>query len=121
MESLTGSFRCSRRSAAAAALSVALGLSVISGQTRAPLVRNEAYLFSHMMKYDYGGLYYSLSLDGLHWQLLHGGKRVFDEYHGHSSIAQGADGRYYLVGNRGDDAREIQFLGVGRPDPLEEI
>lgn len=61
------------------------------------------------MKYDYGGLYYSVSLDGLHWQLLNAGKRVFEEYHGHSSIAQGADGRFYLVGNRSDEAPDINF------------
>ena len=69
----------------------------------------EAYLFAHMMKADYGRLYYSVSLDGLHWDMLNGGKRVFDEYHGHASICQGQDGRYYLVGNRGDDAPDINF------------
>lgn len=71
--------------------------------------KTEAYLFAHMMAGDYGGLYYSVSLDGLHWSLLNGGKRVFQEYHGHASISQGPDGRYYLVGNRGDDAPDIQF------------
>lgn len=69
----------------------------------------EAYLFAHMMEGDYGRLYYSVSLDGLHWQSLNGGKRVFNEYHGHSSICKGPDGRYYLVGNRGDDAPDINF------------
>jgi hypothetical protein len=73
------------------------------------LEAQHAYLFSHMMKNDYGGLYYSVSLDGLHWRLLNGGRRVCNEYHGHSSIAQGADRRYYLVGNRGDDAPDINF------------
>lgn len=71
--------------------------------------KNEAYLFAHMMEGDYGRLYYSVSLDGLHWRMLNGGKRVFQEYHGHASIAKGADGRYYLVGNRGDDAAAINF------------
>lgn len=70
---------------------------------------NEAYLFAHMMEGDYGHLYYSVSLDGLHWRMLNGGKRVFQEYHGHASIAKGADGHYYLVGNRGDDAPAINF------------
>lgn len=69
----------------------------------------EAYLFAHMMEGDYGRLYYSVSLDGLHWQMLNGGKRVFEEYHGHASICKGPDGRYYLVGNRGDDQPDINF------------
>ena len=71
--------------------------------------QNEAYLFLHMMQGDYGRLYYSVSLDGLHWDLLNGGRRVFEEYHGHASICQGHDGRYYLVGNRGDDQPDINF------------
>lgn len=69
----------------------------------------EAYLFAHMMEGDYGRLYYSVSRDGLHWELLNGGRRVFDAYHGHASICQGHDGRYYLVGNRGDGAPDINF------------
>ena len=69
----------------------------------------EAYLFAHMMEGDYGRLYYSVSLDGLHWQMLNGGKRVFEEYHGHASICKGPDGRYYLVGNRGDDQPDINI------------
>src|ERR1700677_2708319 len=71
--------------------------------------RYEAYLFAHMMQGDYGRLYYSVSLDGLHWKMLNGGKRVFEDYHGHASICKGSDGRYYLVGNRGDDASAINF------------
>ncbi len=69
----------------------------------------EAYLFSHMMEGDYGRLYYSVSLDGLHWKLLNGARRVFEDYHGHSCIVKGHDGRYYLVGNRGDDSPTINF------------
>ncbi|HUC84422.1 MAG TPA: hypothetical protein VL970_04445 [Candidatus Acidoferrales bacterium] len=69
----------------------------------------EAYLFAHMMDGDYGRLYYSVSLDGLHWEMLHGGQRVFEEYHGHASFCKGPDGRYYLVGNRGDDQPDINF------------
>jgi hypothetical protein len=42
----------------------------------------EAYLFVHMTKRDYGPLYYSASLDGLHWETLNGGQRVLDGYHG---------------------------------------
>ena len=71
--------------------------------------KNEAYLFSHMMSGDYGRLYYSVSLDGLHWKILNGGRRVFEEYHGHSDICRGPDKRYYLVGNRGDDKPDINF------------
>lgn len=99
---------------AAAALLAAINLRAqmpdIPGQC-APNEKpqNEAYLFAHMMQGDYGRLYYSVSLDGLHWDLLNGGKRVFQEYHGHASIAQGPDGKYYLVGNRGDDAPDINF------------
>lgn len=69
----------------------------------------EAYLFAHMMDADYGGLYYSVSLDGLHWEMLNDGQRVFEQYHGHASICKGHDGRYYLVGNRGDDRPDINF------------
>ena len=33
---------------------------------------------SHFMTHaDYGRLYYSVSRDGLHWELLNGGKRIF--------------------------------------------
>lgn len=70
---------------------------------------HQAYLFSHMVDGDYGKLYYTVSLDGLRWQRLNGGKRVFEEYRGHSDICQGHDGRYYLVGNRGDGAPDITF------------
>ncbi len=69
----------------------------------------EAYLFAHMMEGDYGRLYYSVSRDGLHWEELNHGKRVFNDYHGHSSICRGHDGRYYLVGNRSDSAPDINF------------
>lgn len=70
---------------------------------------NEAYLFAHMMEGDYWRLYYSVSLDGLHWTLLNGGRRVFEDYRGHADICKGHDGRYYLIGNRGDDRPDINF------------
>ena len=70
---------------------------------------NQAYLFSHMMHKDYGRLYYSVSLDGLHWEMLNDGKRITNDYRGHSDICKGHDGRYYLVGNRNDAAPEIDF------------
>jgi hypothetical protein len=97
---------------------LSLGMA-ISGQAQMPdppgqvgpgeKPKYEAYLFAHMMEGDYGRLYYSVSLDGLHWEILNGGKRVFDQYHGHASICKGHDGRYYLVGNRGDDKPDINF------------
>ncbi len=71
--------------------------------------KNEAYLFAHMMANDYWRLYYSVSADGLHWELLNGGKRVFEDYRGHADICKGHDGRYYLVGNRGDNRPDINF------------
>ena len=70
---------------------------------------HEAYLFAHMMQGDYWRMYYSVSLDGLHWKLLNGGRRVSEEYRGHPDICKGHDGRYYLVGNRGDDQPDIHF------------
>ena len=70
---------------------------------------NEAYLFAHMMEGDYGQLYYSISLDGLHWKQLNDGKRINDDYQGHADICKGHDGRYYLVGNRNDGAPDINF------------
>lgn len=69
----------------------------------------KAYLFAHMMKGDYGTLYYSVSTDGLHWTFLNKGKPVSSDYHGHASIAQGPDGRYYLVGNKSDSDPLIRF------------
>ncbi len=70
---------------------------------------HEAYLFAHMLHGDYGRLYYSVSLDGLHWDILNQGKRIFDQYRGHADICQGHDGRFYLVGNRNDAAPAINF------------
>lgn len=70
---------------------------------------HEAYLFAHMKHSDYGRLYYSISLDGLHWRELNGGKRVFEEYKGHPDICKGHDGRYYLVGNNNDQDLKIKF------------
>lgn len=86
-----------------------------------------AYLFAHMTRERYGKLYYSVSLDGLHWRRLNGGRPVSADYHGHASIARGVDGRYYLVGNRSDDDPLIRFwvsadlvrwapFGTYRPD-----
>jgi hypothetical protein len=57
------------------------------------------YLFIHMTSSDYGRLYYALSKDGLHFNRLNGGKRIYEAYSGHSSLTRGHDGRYYLGGN----------------------
>ena len=73
------------------------------------IAKYEAYLFAHMLQGDYWRLYYSASLDGLHWKILNRGKRVCDEYRGHAGICKGHDGRYYLVGNRADDQPDINF------------
>lgn len=70
---------------------------------------NEAYLFAHMTHADYGRLYYSVSLDGLHWSRLNDGKRITDDYRGHPDIAQGPDGTYYIVGNQSDAATAIDL------------
>ena len=71
--------------------------------------QHAAYLFAHMTHSDYGRLYYSVSLDGLHWRELNDGRRVFDDYHGHPDICRGYDGRFYLVGNQRDEAPDINF------------
>lgn len=70
---------------------------------------HEAYLFAHMIHSDYGRLYYTVSTDGLHWNTLNGGKRVFDDYRGHPDICKGHDFRYYIAGNRRDSSPDIDF------------
>lgn len=70
---------------------------------------NQAYLFAHMTHQDYGRLYYSVSVDGLHWHALNEKKRVFDDYRGHPDICKGHDGRYYLVGNTNDASPAIDI------------
>ena len=79
------------------------------GQAEGTKPVNEAYLFAHMTHQDYGRLYYSVSVDGLHWTALNDGRRVFNDYRGHADICKGHDGRYYLVGNRNDSAPDINF------------
>jgi hypothetical protein len=56
------------------------------------------YLFAHMMKSDYGRLYYSVSKDGLQWTMLNDGKRICKDYRGHPDICRGHDGRFYMTG-----------------------
>ena len=71
--------------------------------------KNQAYLFAHMLHRDYGRLYYTVSLDGLHWTQLNGNSRVFENYRGHPDICKGHDGRYYLVGNNNDADPQIHI------------
>jgi len=59
------------------------------------------YLFAHMLKSDYGSLYYSISHDGLHWELLNKGERIDSSYRGHPDICKGRDGQYYMIGVEG--------------------
>ena len=107
----------SRAAAEAFAVALSLGVpvapavaQVAPGGPVTPYVDPaKAYLFAHMTKAHYGVLYYSVSLDGLHWRQINGGKPVSADYHGHASIARGGDGRYYLVGNKGDDDPLIRF------------
>ncbi|MGH8179004.1 MAG: glycosyl hydrolase family 43 [Steroidobacter sp.] len=70
---------------------------------------NEAYLFAHMTHSDYGRLYYSVSLDGLHWYRLNDGKRISEEYRGHPDIARAPDGTYYIAGNTSDASPTINI------------
>lgn len=86
------------------------GQDVPPGAPETPYIHpDKAYLFAHMEKEHYGVLYYSVSVDGLHWHRLNGGNSVSSDYHGHASIARGADGRYFLVGNKSDEDPEIRF------------
>lgn len=70
---------------------------------------NDAYLFAHMMHGDYGRLYYSVSRDGLHWELLNNGKRIVDDYRGHPDIVKGPDDRYFIAGNENDASPDINI------------
>ncbi|MGL1957139.1 MAG: hypothetical protein OCD00_07475 [Colwellia sp.] len=70
---------------------------------------NEAYLFAHMTHEDYGRLYYSVSVDGLHWKRLNDSKRVFNEYQGHPDIVKGPSGRYFIAGNASDASPDINI------------
>jgi hypothetical protein len=94
----------------------AFGAASLAGQPDPPgQVRagakpvNEAYLFAHMTHSDYGRLYYSASLDGLHWYRLNSGKRISDDYRGHPDIARGADGTYFIAGNESDASPTINI------------
>jgi len=60
------------------------------------------YLFAHMTSDDYGRLYYSVSSDGLKWEMLNNAQRIDSTYKGHTDICKGHDGKYYLTGNPED-------------------
>ena len=88
------------KTARPAALPLALFLLLSPAHAKSPAANEYfGYLFAHMTKDDYGRLYYALSRDGLHWQLLNGGRRVSQQYRGHPDVCRGHDGRYYLIGN----------------------
>ena len=74
------------------------------------------YLFAHMTKTDYGGLYYSVSSDGLIWHTLNQEKRVNEYYRGHPDICKGDDGHYYMIGV---DAKEKKAIIWTSADLLE--
>jgi hypothetical protein len=88
----------------------AVAQTVPPGAPETPAIDpHRAYLFAHMTRERYGALYYSVSLDGLHWRRINRGNPVSRDYHGHASIARGDDGRYYLVGNQSDEDPLIRF------------
>lgn len=70
---------------------------------------HKAYLFAHITYNDYGRLYYSVSLDGLHWQQLGNGSPIFEDYRGHPDICKDPDDKYYLVGNESDASSDIRI------------
>lgn len=89
-------------------LPVTLGLLLFAFcASCARLATADAYLFAHMTEQDYGGLYYSVSTDGLRWTMLNGGRRVHPDYMGHPDVTLGHDGRYYLLGNPREGAAAI--------------
>lgn len=65
------------------------------------------YLFAHMLKSDYGHLYYSISRDGQNWELLNDSIRINPLYRGHPDICKGADGSYYMIGAEESPARPL--------------
>lgn len=77
---------------------IKFGLLIIFNLLVAIAFSQKAYLFAHMTSEDYGGLYYSVSIDGLNWQLLNNGKSVEPGYRGHPDIMPGHDSRYYMIG-----------------------
>ncbi len=77
--------------------------------TKSETSKNKAYLFAHMTHEDYGRLYYSVSEDGLHWNRLNDGKRVFEDYQGHPDICKGLNGKYYIAGNTSDSSPDINI------------
>ena len=97
-------------------LAITISMQAIAQQPKPPgqvegikAATNEAYLFAHMTHEDYGRLYYSVSSDGLHWNRLNDGKRVFEDYQGHPDICKGPDGKYYMAGNTSDASPDINI------------
>ncbi|MCM5661804.1 glycoside hydrolase family protein [Galbibacter mesophilus] len=71
------------------------------------------YLFAHMTKQDYGGLYYSISKDGVKWKALNEGNRIDSLYRGHPDIAQGRNGNYYMIGFKGESEKPVLWQSNG--------
>ncbi len=89
-----------------------LDLAAMSNEAKERVSESEkigGYLFAHMTKEDYGGIYYALSNDGLNWNELNAGKTVLPEYKGHPDLTLGHDGRYYLLGNPKDEGKRIKI------------
>jgi hypothetical protein len=74
------------------------------GQSRE---KTGAYLFAHMIHDNYGGMYYSVSEDGVNWTTLNDTLPV-SAYRGHPDFCLGKDGRYYMIG-------VVMNEGVGQP------
>lgn len=68
------------------------------------------YLFAHMKHSDYGGLYYYISPDGHHWEILNNDSTVEAAYRGHPDIMKGRDGRYYMIGVSEQTARPTLWI-----------
>lgn len=107
-------------------LTIGCALSLLA-KTEAARSQPDGYLFAHMVPEDYGGLYYSVSRDGLHWQQLNGGLPINPEYKGHPDIVRGGDGRWHAIGiprNPGASLRGIHWTSFDlmhwRQEPLPE-
>lgn len=78
-----------------------------------------AYLFSHMTAEKYGRLYYSISMDGLHWKKMNNGEPVMDSsYWGHSDIIRGHDDKYYMPGNNRTGKNADNEITIWQSDDL---
>jgi len=70
------------------------------------------YVFAHMLPEDYGGMYYSISRDGLNWKLLNGGKRIIEAYRGHPDVVRGGDGKWHAIGTPRNRPKGVKQYGI---------